>query len=501
MKKITLLCAGLIMLACQQEDQDVTNAENTVNTTQDVLSITEINEYISDQLRTKGDIDWKNNAKVLYSAAMHGGNMLTVGYGEKGVSFSEGAKKSAAMVSAKKEIIKNVETYRTSAGEEVLIDDDSVLNVIDIRVNSLAIVNALVDDKNVRYVEPNGYNHYRPKPNFGAKSGSGCDRNSHKLNNADYKRIAPAALQPWNFEIHNIDKAWQISTGVGTTIGLIDTGLSQNQSKLGSSFNTGRSSGRTVERLGVFIDAPFFGGRRVVDGADDKCGHGTSMAAVIASPRNNSDLPVGVAYNSNLVSYRAVEDVLINDFYEKKGVSDALVALANRSDVKIISMSLGSLFSIGNVKDAIRYAYSKGKLIFVAGGTSTAFTTFVGVTFPASMDEAVAVTGVTDRDKGYKKCGNCHSGKQIEFTIAMQREEDRGRTVPILAFNDGQSRYIGGSSVATAMTAGIAALVWSKNPTWNRDQVLNKMRRSSEFYPDKDRQFGYGNIDALKAVQ
>ena len=38
----------------------------------------------------------------------------------------------------------------------------------------------------------------------------------------------------------------------------------------------------------------------------------------------------------------------------------------------------------------------KGKLIFCAGGTSTSFTTFVGVIFPAWMSETVAVTGLKD---------------------------------------------------------------------------------------------------------
>ena len=43
------------------------------------------------------------------------------------------------------------------------------------------------------------------------------------------------------------------------------------------------------------------------------------MASTIAAPRNDNGMPVGVAYNSNLVAYRATEDVLLNDYHERKG--------------------------------------------------------------------------------------------------------------------------------------------------------------------------------------
>jgi subtilisin family serine protease len=55
--------------------------------------------------------------------------------------------------------------------------------------------------------------------------------------------------------------------------------------------------------------------------------------------------------------------------------------------------------------------------------------------------------------------------------------------------------------VATATTAGIAALVWSKNPTWTRDQVLNKMRQSATYFPNRNADYGYGNVNAALAVQ
>src|SRR6185436_15731747 len=56
------------------------------------------------------------------------------------------------------------------------------------------------------------------------------------------------------------------------------------------------------------------------------------------------------------------------------------------------------------------------------------------------------------------------------------------------------------SSGATAMTAGIAALVWSKYPNWTREQVLSRMQYCSR-YMTWTPQRGYGFVDAICAVK
>ena len=116
------------------------------------------------------------------------------------------------------------------------------------------------------------------------------------------------------------------------------------------------------------------------------------------------------------------------------------------------------------------------------------------------MSETVAVTGVND-GSSYERCDTCHSGSKIDFTIIMEGDNNTSKAPPVLGFNTDQRRYTGGSSVATATTAGIAALIWSKYPSWSRTQVLNRLKQSAEFYPNKNGSFGYGNIDALQAVQ
>lgn len=496
------LLATILLFSCSKE-QDLLEEENAnLQTTisQELLTIAQINNAIDKALRENGNFDWKTASdQLLWSAAVRGEGILTIGYGNTDNSFRTA--EVPYLTAIKNAILNEVATLEQNENKkEYLFYEDPVLNVVEVKITSLNTITQLRKRGDIRYLEPNGYSFFSNEAYpQDQRSSSGCDFNGQNLNNNDFRSVVPGALVSWTFDQHNVEQAWAFSTGAGVTVGLIDTGLSQYQPLLGSNFNDGFSSGRTVQKFGTFIDSPWWWSNNY-DGPNDKCGHGTSMASAIAAPRNNDNLPLGVAYNCNLVSYRATEDVVLNDYHERKGVRDALVELGNRSDVKIISMSIGYPWSIGNVRDAVRYAYNRGKLIFAAGGTSLTFTNWYPVIFPANMPECVAVTGITDSGT-YQQCDTCHDGSEIEFTIVMERDNDNSRTGTVLGFYNGDRDYVGGSSVATATTAGIAALVWAKYPNWSRNQVLQRLRESAEFYPNKSNTKGYGNLDALEAVQ
>lgn len=493
-----ILLLVFTQFACTKENENMVQDDSIAL---EPLSQQQINAIIDRELMEKGSFNWSQvDAFVLWSALQHGQGILTVGYAD--APYSE--TKDAKVIETKNEVIDIAISIESdgmlnikSNADTFVIHAPKILNYIDLRVNKMETVLALKYNPNVRYLEPSGYRYFYE--NEVAKSSSGCDKTPSTINSADYLVVEPNTQVSWTFYKHNIPQAWNYSTGKGITVGLIDTGVSPDQPLLGSSFNQGYSSGRFIQKYGTFVNS-IWPWETKTDGPDDKCSHGTSMAATIAAPRNNLGLPVGVAYNCNLVSYRGTGDVVIDGYHEQNGVAKALTELANRTDVKIISMSIGHIFTIGKVSDAIKYAYSKGKLIIAAGGTSTSFTNWAGVIFPANMDETVAVTGITD-GSGYTECEVCHKGSKIDFTVIMQRSNNSDRTSVCLGFYDMTRSYVGGSSVSTATTAGIAALIWAKNPTWTRQQVLDKMKQSASIFPNRHPDFGWGSIDALKAVQ
>lgn len=492
---------SIVFFASCSKDDNIKEGSIVIEASQkDPLSALEINAKIDESINTKGSFNWKESSShLLWSAIAQGQNIVTIGFGNSKDDIERA--KLSDNEKIQNDLLAIIMKYEGTNLDKTLISSDEYLNLIDVVISKQETIIALRKSKYIRYIEPGDYKYFEGKrvlEKMASGSGSGCGYDASTLSTADYTFITPNSKAPWTFYKHNIPSAWSYSTGRGVTIAIVDTGVSPNQTLLGSSFNDGNSSGRTIQKYGVYVDS-IWPWSTTTDGTSDLCGHGTSMASVAAAPRNDNGLPVGVAYNANLVTYRAASNVVLEGYHEQNGVKNAFTALGNRSDVKIISMSMGHIFSVGKIEDGIKYAYSKGKLIFCAGGTSTSFTTFVGVIFPASMSETVAVTGVKEGST-YEKCDVCHTGSKIDFTVVMQRSGS-GNTVPVDSYYDNQSDYVGGSSVATATTAGIAALVWAKNPSWNKDQVLTKMRQSASLYPNKNPEFGYGNINALLAVQ
>ncbi|WP_419489084.1 S8 family peptidase [Chryseobacterium bernardetii] len=493
MKKTVFFLALFFALnSCTQEE--LRNENSNIEMSQkNPLTEKQINERINQAIKNEGTFNWKNESDYfLWSAVFRGNRMVSIGFGSSKDDFDRS--KSPDNKNMEEEILNVIAKSEGKGSARFLLNSDKYLNQMDVTIEKEETIAALRQMKTIRYVEPADYHYFEneAKYNTTAKSSgsgsSGCGFSTATLSAVDYTSTTPSAKIPWAFTKHNIPDAWSYSTGAGVTIGLIDTGVSPDQTLLGSSFNNGASSGRTISKFGVYN----------ADGSADQCGHGTKMASVMAAPRNNAGLPVGVAYNANLIAYRAAENVVLETSSEQNGVKTAFTELGNNTSVKIISMSMGHIFSVGKIEDGVKYAYARGKLIFCAGGTSTSFTNFVGVIFPASMSETQAITGVKEGTSN-QKCDVCHSGSQIDFTFQMERAS--GNTVPVLSYYNGQADYVGGSSVATAATAGIAALVWAKNPSWTRDQVLNKMRQSATYYPTANSSYGYGNINVLKAVQ
>lgn len=507
-QRILLACMALgLIYSCKKTSFDTSDQEPVV-----LLSEAKIDETIRHEINTRGSFNWnEQNSGLIWSALQHSDNILSVGYKPAGVAGNIDASihlidiQSPEWKTAREELLQQILAEEMKLDNTLTLDkmipwEEDVLPVINITVRNPASIKMLKASTLVRYAEPMGY---EPRDVMErVMSSSGCD-NSPTYNlvaNSDYMVIAPNSKQSWNHAYHKIPQAWTKSTGAGVKVFIIDTGSENDQENLGSAFNQGLSAGRTIEKMVTLPRSTFFGiPTGPVETPDDGCGHGTSMAGACAAPRGIDGNSCGVAYNANLVTCRASTDVLFDESREAKGVADAFVKAGGRTDVKIISMSMGRITSNSQVADAIRYAYGKGKLIFCAAGTSFSWTSgWYGVVFPATMNEVNAVTGV--RDNSFNTtCTTCHDGSQTDFTIVMERADD-GRHPLTLAMTGDIPSTVGGSSVATATAAGIGALVWSRFPTFTRDQVLNKLITTSANYPTRNGSLGWGNLNADAAT-
>ena len=489
---------SLLLTACQPE------ALQPEQVATDPLTRAELNARVEAHLQTTDRIfDWNEaDDHTVWSALTLSEYEAVLGYQPTGFTNLDGQLHtidvtSGAWRQTRNELVSDLLAATERHTGEVISEqalfvapEDGVLPILDIRLLHPAVLAEFRRRPEVRYLEPSNYTVEEVQ----LRSGSGCsEAPADDVYTADYTTIAPGAKVPWNFDYMNIQQAWSRTQGENIGVCIIDSGTYPEQRDLNGDFGSGRS----LTRLGVY--QPSFWSSRT-DGPDDQCGHGTQMAGVATAPRDGDGSTVGVAYRSDLLAIRATSDVIINASKEKRGVKDALIIAGNSAGTRVISMSIGDVFSSGTVADGVRYAHNRGKLILAAAGTSLTWTSWYGVVFPASMDETVAITGIRT-GMPYQRCNTCHDGSKVDFAIVMQRREDSDRVSLTLSRSGSQPGYVSGSSSATATTAGIAALVWATDPGQSRAQVLERMKRSASFYPGRDSNFGWGLIDADAATR
>jgi hypothetical protein len=503
MKFTHLICYGLLAITA------VSCKKETVENPSELMSVNDLNSQLYREVEKQGVYNWSTASdNMLWSAGMQSDSIFAIGYQpELFENINEQMHtiniESKEWIAVRDEILNFILEEEQKLDPNKTMDDllpfgyPNVVPSMAVYMTSYEAVQKLRAMGTIRYFEPMGYALPPLNANSNDRSAAGCGVSpDYGLNPDDYETILPSAKQSWHHETSDITSAWTSTTGDGVTVAIIDTGISDDQDNLNGNFNSGYSSGRTVEQISTHYTGRWWW--RSLEDPHDQCGHGTQMAGLAAAPRSDDGNAVGVAYNCDLIGFRAVNDVFISSSNEKYGVKDALIIAGTRSDVKVISMSLGTPFYSGTVADGVNYAYGSGKSIFSAAGTSFAWATGFGVIFPATMSQTIAVTGVKEGET--ESCEICHDGSAVDFTMIMERSADEDRHALTVATYSDQPTYVGGSSCATATVAGIAALVYANNPGITRDEVFERLKENASNYPVADGDHGWGVIDANGAV-
>lgn len=294
--------------------------------------------------------------------------------------------------------------------------------------------------------------------------------------------LAPSAVaadvqsKQWYLDVMDAKGMWKVSTGKGVKVAVLDTGVNP--------------------------DTPSLKGQVLVDGAhqavsynatNDYLGHGTTMAEMIAGTGAGGGLQ-GLAPGAKVVPYRVLTKGVKNKTDVKKtpSIADAIKAAAD-SDAKIISMSFGGDIMNPDEIKAVKYAESKGKLMFAATGNDAETKNFIG--YPAADPYVV---GVAAADKDGKVADFSEHGNYVDLAAP-------GLKVPTWCDATFKSYCVsGGTSAATALTSASAALIWSAHPTWTANQVLATLidTASRDWPKNKPSNYlGYGLIRPRKVLE
>lgn len=217
-------------------------------------------------------------------------------------------------------------------------------------------------------------------------------------------------------------------------------------------------------------------GNNHYEGPDAK--HGTHVAGIIAGLVNGSETQYGVASRvAKIMTVRAVPDGDERD----KDVANA-VRYAVDNGAKILNMSFGKPVSPGKnvVWDAFKYAESKGVLLVKAAGNENediAEHQYFPTNFKSQSDEKpfinnMIVVGSNTNDSNALKSSFSNYDEKMVDVFAPGSEIYS--TVP-----DGKYEYLQGTSMASPVVAGSAAVLLAYMPNLKPEQIIESLVKTT----------------------
>ena len=313
----------------------------------------------------------------------------------------------------------------------------------------------------VRYAEPNAIVHaawYPNDPRFGELYGLHNTGQGGGLPDADID--APEGWLAAGLE------GFPASGGV--RVGIVDTGIDLDHPDL---------AGQTV------ACAQSFDVLEVGQCADGN-GHGTHVAGTLAAKTNNGIGIASVAFNSDLVVCKALDDDGAGSLADVANC----IGWTSSQGARVISLSLeGGDFV--TLHDAVSSAWANGTgaLVVAAAGNEGDAT----LAYPAAYPEVVSVAATDDRDV------------HADFSNANADVEVAAPGVDVLSTVPGGGyELLSGTSQATPHVAGVAAVLRQLFPSENAAAIRNRLDAAvDDLGPaGRDPTFGFGRVNLCKAA-
>ena len=271
------------------------------------------------------------------------------------------------------------------------------------------------------------------------------------------------------------DYAYKLAiTGKGVIVATMDTGIAVGHNEFSE-------AGKVLQGFNA-IDST----TNVVD----KFGHGTHVAGLIAAGRNGKGI-FGVAYDAQLLPIKVLgDDGSGSTAYLDRGLRYAIGKAA------IINMSLGAARNYG--PSAVQEAVSSGLLLVAAAGNEGAANPNWPARFAkeAWANNRIIAVGAVDASKRIASFSNRAGDTAAWFLVAP------GVDI-VSSYPADQYAYMSGTSMATPVVSGIAALIKQRWPNLRADQIANILFLTATDLGDPgiDAIYGRGLVNAEKAMQ
>lgn len=287
---------------------------------------------------------------------------------------------------------------------------------------------------------------------------------------ADASSNDPMLSSQWNLSNIAAPQAWDSSIGTNSvTIAILDSGVNINHPDF---------VGRVVPGYN-FIDNN--------TDVTDIDGHGTAVAGVATASTNNAQGLASPCWNCKLMPVRvAYLDATTGGARAYFSTIASGMTWASDHGAKVINCSYGSQYTSSTIASAATYVRNHGGISFASLGNENVL---------ISSNIATDLLQVSATNSSNQKASFSNYGPVVTLSAPGEYilTTDRG---------GGYSRW-NGTSFASPLVAGVAALVFSTNPTLTGTDVRNILIQSVDDLgtSGKDDNFGYGKVNAAKAVQ
>lgn len=348
--------------------------------------------------------------------------------------------------------------FAMPAGGRVVgvIHGSAVLLELPDEATAAKAIRALLADPNVSFVERNGFVSIPPMPAPPAKNGQiphvsdpltlGKDRSGDSVE-PEFVSADPGTGHQWHHTVIRKTANLGVLSATPPTIAIIDTGVDYTHSDL---------AGKVI--LGQNCVANNF------DPFDDH-GHGTHVAGLAAATANNGRYGEGVSHMSKVLAIKVLDWAGSGTSFQVAcGMHYGHTAVTT-PPTRVGSMSIGGGASV-LIATEVDHWKAAGKLLVVAAGNSNSANPG---TFNVDPDIGLRVMAIEENDCRTYFSSFSPAGTPTLFNIAAPGW-DIPSTLP-----DERYEAWAGTSMATPLVSGAAALVWGQLPALTGAQLIARI--------------------------
>lgn len=283
----------------------------------------------------------------------------------------------------------------------------------------------------------------------------------------------PGTGQLYSMTKINASSAWNLTTGSkSVVVGVIDTGIDYNHPDLAANVwkNPGEIAGNGIDDDGNGFVDDVYGFNFVSNTGNvmDDNGHGTHVSGTIAAVGNNSRGVVGVNWNTSVMALKFLDNT--GSGYISNAILAVNYATMMKSrygvNIKVLNNSWGGGGYSAALDSAIQASNNAG-ILFVAAAGNSGTNNDTTAQYPANFTSPNVISVAASDQNDQLASFSCYGASTVDLAAP-------GVSIYSTLPNNRYGIY-SGTSMATPLVSGVAALAWAYKPNASVTDIRNAL--------------------------